>query len=53
MNNDLQVHIEETRKQLISVGMTKGLTSEETIKLSKKLDHLINRQMKTKSMILA
>lgn len=46
MKDELQVHIESVRKKMISVGMLKGFTSDETIKLSKKLDCLINQQMK-------
>jgi hypothetical protein len=46
MNNDLRESIEQLRIKMISVGMSKGFTSEETIKLSKRLDYLINLQMK-------
>ncbi|MEH7177620.1 aspartyl-phosphate phosphatase Spo0E family protein [Neobacillus vireti] len=46
MKNDLVVKIENVRKQMINVGMSSGFTSEETIRLSKKLDNLINLQMK-------
>ena len=44
VNNDLYELIEKVRKRMISVGMSKGLTSQETINLSKKLDHLLNLQ---------
>jgi hypothetical protein len=46
MNDNLLEHIEELREKMISVGMTHGLTSEETLKLSKKLDDLINQQIR-------
>jgi hypothetical protein len=46
MNNDLRESIEQLRKKMISVGMSKGFTCDETIKLSKMLDHLINLQMR-------
>jgi hypothetical protein len=46
MNNDLRELIEQLRKKMVTVGMTEGFTSEETIKLSKRLDYLINLQMK-------
>jgi hypothetical protein len=45
MSNDLRERIEQLRSKMISVGMSKGLSSDETIKLSKMLDHLINLQM--------
>ena len=48
--NKLLMNIEMIRKQMIYVGMSSGLTSEETIKLSKKLDNLINLQMKYRNM---
>lgn len=44
-NYELIKQIEKLRKKMISVGMTKGFTSFETIKLSKKLDYLLNLQM--------
>jgi hypothetical protein len=46
MNNDLRERIEKLRTKMISVGMSEGFTSDETVKLSKKLDHLINLQMR-------
>ena len=47
MNNEMLLKdIEKLRKRMIAVGVSKGLASEETIKLSKKLDNLINLQMK-------
>lgn len=49
MNNDLRElieHIEQLRKKMVTVGMAEGFTSDETIKLSKRLDYLINLQMK-------
>ena len=45
MDKDLSEYIEKVRKKMISVGMSKGFSSEETIKLSKRLDILINLQM--------
>lgn len=42
MNNDFFKHIEKLRKKMISVGMTKGFTAEETINLSQELDNLLN-----------
>lgn len=46
MNNDLFEHIENVRQKMISVGMSKGFSAEETIKLSKMLDILIILQMR-------
>ncbi|MCQ6281956.1 aspartyl-phosphate phosphatase Spo0E family protein [Bacillus sp. EB600] len=43
-DNDLNELIEKLRKKMISVGMSKGLTSQETINLSRKLDNLLNLQ---------
>ena len=42
MNKDLIKRIEKLRKKMISVGMTKGFTAEETINLSQELDNLLN-----------
>lgn len=42
MNKDLYELIENLRKKMISVGMSKGLTSEETINISQELDNLLN-----------
>jgi hypothetical protein len=39
---DLTNRIELIRNKMISVGMDEGLTSPNTIKLSEKLDELIN-----------
>jgi hypothetical protein len=44
-NDDLFTKIEHLRKTMISVGLSKGFTSVETVKLSEKLDKLINLQM--------
>jgi hypothetical protein len=44
-NETLLKDIEKLRKKMIAVGLSKGFTSEETIKLSKKIDNLINLQM--------
>ncbi|MCQ6281260.1 aspartyl-phosphate phosphatase Spo0E family protein [Bacillus sp. EB600] len=45
-NEDLLKNIEKLRKKMIAAGLSKGFTSEETIKLSKKLDQLLNLQMR-------
>ncbi|MEI5905931.1 aspartyl-phosphate phosphatase Spo0E family protein [Bacillus spongiae] len=34
--------IEKKRQQMIQVGLAKGLSSEETVTLSKQLDRLLN-----------
>jgi ribosomal protein S2 len=44
-NDDLIRQIEELRKQMISVGVSTGFTSSETIILSKKIDKLLNLLM--------
>lgn len=44
-NETLHKDIEKLRKKMITFGLSKGFTYEETIKLSKKLDNLINPQM--------
>ncbi|PTY92345.1 aspartyl-phosphate phosphatase Spo0E family protein [Heyndrickxia sporothermodurans] len=41
----LSVDIEKKRMEMINVGMSKGFTNEETIKISQELDDLINRSM--------
>ncbi|WP_313771776.1 aspartyl-phosphate phosphatase Spo0E family protein [Neobacillus niacini] len=46
MNIDLVDYIELVRDQMIFAGMSSGFTSEETVRLSKKLDTLLNLQMK-------
>lgn len=38
----LNSQIIETRTELITVGLQHGLTNDETIKISQKLDKLIN-----------
>lgn len=53
MNNNLVDYIELVREQMILAGMTSGFTSEETVKLSKKLDKLLNMQMKIFSKLSA
>ncbi|TRZ37276.1 aspartyl-phosphate phosphatase Spo0E family protein [Niallia circulans] len=45
MTIHLNEQIEKLRENMISTGMTKGFTSEETILLSKRLDNLMNIQM--------
>jgi hypothetical protein len=44
-NEDLFIKIEHLRKTMISVGLSKGFTSVETVRLSERLDKLINLQM--------
>jgi hypothetical protein len=46
MNDNLLEHIEELREKMISVGMEHGFTNEETLKLSRMLDDLINQQIR-------
>jgi 16S rRNA U1498 N3-methylase RsmE len=45
-NEALLKDIEKLRKKMIAVGSSRGFTSEETIRLSNKLDNLINLQMR-------
>ncbi|MFC5602888.1 aspartyl-phosphate phosphatase Spo0E family protein [Sporosarcina koreensis] len=42
MKQILEVEIESTRKELITVAGQKGLSSMETLKISEVLDRLIN-----------
>ncbi|SER81801.1 aspartyl-phosphate phosphatase Spo0E family protein [Psychrobacillus sp. OK032] len=42
-NNDLLPIIERLRNEMIKLGMEKGLTSEETIFVSRKLDSVLNK----------
>ncbi|MFL6554846.1 MAG: Spo0E family sporulation regulatory protein-aspartic acid phosphatase [Bacillus sp. (in: firmicutes)] len=44
-NDDLFVQIENLRNKMIRVGLSKGFTSVETVRLSERLDKLINLQM--------
>ncbi|WP_285857974.1 aspartyl-phosphate phosphatase Spo0E family protein [Neobacillus cucumis] len=44
-SEELHRKIETVRKKLIQVGMLKGFTSPETIKISEKLDKLIYIKM--------
>ncbi|NRD77131.1 aspartyl-phosphate phosphatase Spo0E family protein [Bacillus sp. BRMEA1] len=46
MNTYLYELIETLRKRMISAGMSKGFTSEETISLSQELDLLLNLRIK-------
>ncbi|WP_172369855.1 Spo0E family sporulation regulatory protein-aspartic acid phosphatase [Sporosarcina jiandibaonis] len=39
----MEKEIEETRKLMIEIAMSTGLGSRETLKISQKLDALINR----------
>ncbi|UYL93922.1 aspartyl-phosphate phosphatase [Geobacillus phage vB_GthS_PK2.1] len=41
MNKRLQKRIEQQRKKMIDLGMTKGLLHPETIRASQELDKLI------------
>ncbi|MBV7504183.1 aspartyl-phosphate phosphatase Spo0E family protein [Bacillus sp. sid0103] len=52
-NEDLFVQIENLRIKMISVGLAKGFTSVETVRLSERLDKLINLQMGLLSKISA
>lgn len=45
-NEDLLKNIEKLRNKMIAVGLSKGFTSEEVLKLSQKLDNLLNLQMR-------
>lgn len=42
---DLNVKIEELREKMIFIGMSKGLSSPDTLRISKDLDRLLNKQM--------
>ncbi|MEH7096650.1 aspartyl-phosphate phosphatase Spo0E family protein [Neobacillus vireti] len=44
-NEDLFLQIENLRLKMITVGLSKGFTSAETVRLSERLDRLINLQM--------
>jgi hypothetical protein len=44
-NDDLIKQIEILRQKMILVGMSKGFTNLETIKISQELDALLNLQM--------
>ncbi|WP_311315611.1 aspartyl-phosphate phosphatase Spo0E family protein [Neobacillus niacini] len=46
-NEELTRKIELIRGKMITIGMKKGLTSPDTISLSKILDQLINLKMST------
>ncbi|MDQ1000572.1 hypothetical protein QFZ28_000972 [Neobacillus niacini] len=43
IREELIEQIESLRRIMISVGMSKGFTSTETIRLSKTLDELLNQ----------
>lgn len=45
-NNEITEQIENIRNMMITVGLSKGLTSIETIELSIELDNLLNLQMR-------
>jgi stage 0 sporulation regulatory protein len=40
---DLERNIETVRNEMVSIGMSKGLSHPETIELSQQLDTLLNR----------
>lgn len=42
---DILEKIELLREKMISAGMSQGLTSPETIKLSEMLDQLLNKEV--------
>ncbi len=42
--DDINRKIEYLRRKLISIGITKGYTSEDTVKISQELDALLNLQ---------
>jgi hypothetical protein len=44
-NEELFLQIENLRLKMITVGLSKGFTSAETVRLSERLDRLINLQM--------
>jgi len=46
MRNTLLTRIEELRHKLIEKGVRDGLTSQETVSLSKELDKLINQYIR-------
>jgi hypothetical protein len=45
--SDLIIKIEILRRKMIATGISKGLTSPETIQLSQKLDDLLIRKRKS------
>ncbi|KAA9013565.1 aspartyl-phosphate phosphatase Spo0E family protein [Niallia endozanthoxylica] len=46
---DLEYQIDTLRTQMINIGIMKGLTHPETIKLSQELDILLNQHQKAAS----
>ena len=42
--DDINRKIEYLRRKLISIGIIKGYTSEDTVKISQELDALLNLQ---------
>ncbi|OIJ11062.1 hypothetical protein BKP37_16765 [Anaerobacillus alkalilacustris] len=50
-NTELLKEIEHTRKLMVKHASLKGLSSEETIKVSQKLDHLLNEYDKIEKML--
>ncbi|AQY55069.1 hypothetical protein [Geobacillus phage TP-84] len=46
MGKRLQKLIEQQRKKMIDLGMTKGFNHPDTIRASQELDKLINKAMK-------
>lgn len=46
MSSDLISEIEKKRIEMIQIGLAKGFTNEETVKLSQEVDDLINQSFK-------
>jgi len=42
------IEIERKRKEMIRIGMEKGLTHKQTIKISQEIDELMNLWINTK-----
>lgn len=45
---DFTIEIERKRKEMIRIGMEKGLTHKQTIKISQEIDELMNLWINTK-----
>ncbi len=41
----LQVAVEAKRKEMVTIGMSKGLSHPDTVRVSQELDELLNRLM--------
>lgn len=44
--NELDKRIEKARQKMVAVGLDKGFTHKETVRLSQHLDKLINKKQK-------